>query len=100
GPAGIIASEGLTIGGYLMTQADADFFNMSKKARSPFWYFVYGEMGFDAGAILVLLTALLFHALGLSLPLAMAITALPGLAGTALLILRSKVGKQFAGKHL
>ncbi|MBI3419805.1 MAG: hypothetical protein HY053_06715 [Proteobacteria bacterium] len=95
-PVGVVASEALTMGRLLMTQVDTDFYNMSKKAPNHFWYFYYGEVGFDVGGILVLLLAIGFYTAGLSLPLAIAAIALPGLVGTSVLILRSKIGKNLA----
>jgi MFS family permease len=95
-PAAIVASEGLTIGRHLMTQADTDFYNGSKVARNHLWYFYYAEGGFDAGAVIVLLITASLYAVGISIPISLVLVAIPGLMGAAYFVLRSKIGKQLA----
>jgi hypothetical protein len=95
-PAAIVASEGLSIGRHLMTQGDTDFYNGSKVARNHLWYFYYAEGGFDAGATLVLLITAALYAMGISIPVSLALVTLPGLMGAAYFVLRSKIGKQLA----
>lgn len=53
-PSAMAASEGMTLGKYFMTQAEANYYNRGKDSSDYFYYIYWGEAAWDVGAVITL----------------------------------------------
>ncbi len=91
-PAAMAATEGLSIGGQLMTQADANFYNQGKDVESYFNYIYWAEVSWDASVMTILLTMAGMAYMGISLQMIMLILSPIGLIGLYWINLQVKKG--------
>jgi MFS family permease len=80
-PVGVAMSEGLSVGGKLMTQVEANFYNRGKDAENYFYYIYWAEVAWDIGAMTTLLTMASMAWVGFTLTQIMMIITPFGLIG-------------------
>ncbi len=80
-PAAMAATESLSVGGQLMAQADANFYNRGKDTDNYFYYIYWAEASWDGTVMMILLLMAGMVYVGLSLQMIMLLLAPIGLVG-------------------